>query len=1787
VVKTFKILALVTCLLGFAAQAESSKTNGVSAIGSTVEFAGGALPRPATTAGQSATQLPDGSWLLTGGQGDGDAIVADALIINPANAKSTRLNNKLVQPRAGHSATLLPDGSVWIFGGTDAKGTALNTSEQFDPATGTFKPLDTPGLLARTQHTATVLTDGRVLIAGGLDSRGEALYVVELYNPQNRQAEHFNVKLETARFAHLAALLPSNATLLWGGLDQTRHALNNGELFDPATQGFRTIPKENAKQLAQNLASADKPALLESTPAAEAKDIPVNQRLVVRFSKRMAVATLNTGTVTLLGPSGPTAIKPVPVEGGVLLFVTPTQELLPAHRYTLFIDGASDESGQALPFTAIAFDTAQLRGTPSGSSNTQASATTSVIAGAPANASSATNTQSAGSDKAPPGKAPADVKPANPAPASNSQIPQQNANPGNSNTSSEEWYPDERHFKGDWRARRGPGALQALPPLTAPAGSTALAGQALTLDGRALANVTLKIGERSTQTDSTGRFLLTNLTAGVHTLEIDGNHATNNDARYGFYQVRVDIKGKQTNVLDYTIWLSRLDPAGTMPIASPTPSETVLKSPRIPGLELHIPAGTVIRDHDGKIVTELNMTAIPTDHPPFPIPGVGVPVYFTVQPGAAVIQSTAGQTQQGAWLVYPNFSGAAPGTRIDFWNYDARAKGWYVYGQGTVSKDGKQVMPDAGVAIYELTGAMISLPSNAPPEGPPCGGCQTGDPVDVFTGLFIHDRTDLFVNDVIPLEVRRTYRQRDAASRAFGIGTNLSYDFFLVGDTSPWTYQDLILPDGGRIHYTRISAGTSYSDAVYQHTATATKYHGSLIDRGPGSCYWRLTFKDGAQICFPESYLSGSARTAAANAITDRNGTTLTLTRDGKGNLTKISTANSRSIQLTYDSSNRVTKAIDNLGRSFTYGYDAAGHLIQSTDPFGKSESYTYDASHNMLSVTDWRGNQMVANTYDANNRVAKQTYADGKTNLFSYTLDTNGKVTRTDVTNERGIVTRYILNASGYPSSIITALGLPEQQTVTYQRDAATNLVTSRTDALGRTTSYTYDAKGNTLSTTSLAGTPNAVTTTKTYTADFNQIASITDPLLHQTTFTYDVKGNLTKVTDANGNATRYAYNGAGQPTQITDALGKITTLTYDGADPVRVTDALNRSVNSAYDLIGRPIAVTDPLGNQSSAAYDALGRPSQSIDPMSRITGMSYDANGNLTQVKDAKGNLHQYAYDPRNWLSSYTDPLAKTESYTYDAGHNLTGKTDRKGQLTQSTYDNLDRRSKVTYADGSTLTYTYDQGNRLTKMVDSLNGTLTYAYDGLDRLTSVTTPKGSIGYTYHANGLRKSMTVSGQPALSYSYDAGNRLTRIDQAAGPANNNIAQSISFTYDAANRRTQTRLPNGITMNYSYDDANQLTGIVYKQADGVTVIGDLSYAYDAAGRRIKTGGSLAVVNLPAGINGATVDAANRLATWNGGTLSYDANGNLTGDGSNTYVWNARNQLVQIKNAGGTVTASFSYDATGRRQSKVINGTASHYLYDGANIVQELDGANGVVANYLSGGIDEMFARQSGTGAGAQTSSYLTDALGSTISLTDGGGGKVVGYTYDIYGNTTADAASGNPFQYTGRENDGNGLYYYRARYYSPQLQRFISEDPIKLVGGVNAHAYVGGNPLRYTDPLGLCPWCIIPALPYIPELIIVGTTWWAMKPPKDAYDPNGAKAPGEPGEAEGFCPPKRGPKWGKSPNGRGNGWVDIDGNVWVPTGPDSGSTGDAHGGPHWDVQKPGGGYDNVYPGGKRR
>jgi hypothetical protein len=295
----------------------------------------------------------------------------------------------------------------------------------------------------------------------------------------------------------------------------------------------------------------------------------------------------------------------------------------------------------------------------------------------------------------------------------------------------ETWRPNRDNLSGaGWTTGRAT-SVQNADPLRAPTGTTALSGRILTLQDKPLANVTVSVGTVTSTTDTRGRFLLSGLPPGHRVLRVDGTSASSPGRTFGLHDIGVDLTDKATTVLPYTIWLSRLDTQHTVKFASPATHEVVVKTPAVPGLEVHLPAGTVVRDVNGKIVTELGITAIPVDRTPFPLPRSQVPSYFTVQPGSSYVFPT------GARVIYPNFTHAPAGTSMDFWHYDPEDKGWFVYGKGTVTKDGKRVEPNKGTEVYQFTGAMLITPNtDPPPDLAPANGGATfdGDPVTCTPG---------------------------------------------------------------------------------------------------------------------------------------------------------------------------------------------------------------------------------------------------------------------------------------------------------------------------------------------------------------------------------------------------------------------------------------------------------------------------------------------------------------------------------------------------------------------------------------------------------------------------------------------------------------------------------------------------------------------------------------------------------------------------------------------------------------------------------------------------------------------------------------------------------------------------------------------------------------------------------------------------------------------------------------------------------------------------------------------
>lgn len=287
---------------------------------------------------------------------------------------------------------------------------------------------------------------------------------------------------------------------------------------------------------------------------------------------------------------------------------------------------------------------------------------------------------------------------------------------------------------------------------------------------------------------------------------------------------------------------------------------------------------------------------------------------------------------------------------------------------------------------------------------------------------------------------------------------------------------------------------------------------------------------------------------------------------------------------------------------------------------------------------------------------------------------------------------------------------------------------------------------------------------------------------------------------------------------------------------------------------------------------------------------------------------------------------------------------------------------------------------------------------------------------------------------------------------------------FAYTYDAVGRitaRCHALGTNRFDRAYAYDDLDRLA------ADGL-----VSYAYDAAGNRTaKTGDVEGTIAYTRGVG-------DRLASWTGGAYTYDAAGNVTRivrDGRPTLdlSWNGRYQLVSVS-TNGVFAEGYAYDALGRRASTTtLEGTVRYVYDDNWQVIADLDSNGNVLRSYVWGeGIDRLLAVK----VGAKSYAALTDVQGTVWWLADGTD-VVARWTYDAWGNILSEEVSDPAlaafrYRFQGREFSAvTGLTNFRMRWYDPRTGRWLSKDPIGLIGGMNLYAFCGDNSVCRSDPYG--------------------------------------------------------------------------------------------------------------------
>ncbi len=867
---------------------------------------------------------------------------------------------------------------------------------------------------------------------------------------------------------------------------------------------------------------------------------------------------------------------------------------------------------------------------------------------------------------------------------------------------------------------------------------------------------------------------------------------------------------------------------------------------------------------------------------------------------------------------------------------------------------------------------------------------------------------------------------------------------------------------------------------------------------------------------------------AAGNVLTktDPLGNTTTFTYDASNRLLSRTDALGHKTSYTYDSAGDLTSVTDQLGRTVTLTYDALLRLVSRKDAAGNTATYAYTASFPTLlsSVTDPMGH-VTSYAYDADGRLTQITDALGGTRSFTYdplgrivaSTDALGRTT-TSAYDAAGQMTSQVWPNGGHASFTYDALGdqtsatdpLGDTLHAVYDGDRR---VTSLTNALGQITTITRDAIGQPIKVTD----PLGLASTASYDAD-GQLVTTTNPAGGTTTYTYDAAGNQTGITDPLGRTTTATYDAAHRVTALTDPAGHTQSFTWDAGDQlIAAARASGATTRYQYDATGNETSVTDPLGNVATASYNADGDQTSVTDPLGHVTVYAYDADRRLSAITDALGGSVHFNFDAAGQLTSHTDAAGHTTTFAYDALGNLVtevsptsgtqtaqydlagrliGSTDGRGVARSLAYDAGNELTSLS-APGVNFAYAYDANGRPSSMTDS-TGTTTYAYDAASRITSIAAPFGTTGYTYDAAGQRTSMTVAAGKTITYGHDSAGNLSSLSDWLG-------HTFNYTYDADNRLITAAKPNGIVATYTYDADNRLTSI--NDANGGSTVARFAYTYSATGNRTSaTSGSstdtysfdalnrlTAVAYGKGGAAAYTYDAAgNRLnQTINGVKSSdtYNSNGQLTSDGTNSYAYDASGNLVsagastftynsldEMSGASvGGVNSTYTYDGAGLRvaatlaSGSTLGSSTTQYEYDRARQLPVVvsDGAN----QYLrDGGLAEV--------VNSATAAYpLTDALGSIRDITDAAGSLTATQSYDAFGAVTATSGAVGAFGFTGAQTDSTGLTYLRARYLNPVTGQFTAPDSVQPnapgTQGFNPYSYTANNPVSYTDPSGRC------------------------------------------------------------------------------------------------------------------
>ncbi|WP_404487617.1 RHS repeat-associated core domain-containing protein [Pseudomonas sp. HT11] len=1014
----------------------------------------------------------------------------------------------------------------------------------------------------------------------------------------------------------------------------------------------------------------------------------------------------------------------------------------------------------------------------------------------------------------------------------------------------------------------------------------------------------------------------------------------------------------------------------------------------------------------------------------------------------------------------------------------------------------------------------------APADKTATNGC----PVSMVTGEELLTLTDGALDGILPFEWTRLYRTSAVevdCGLGFGWSHALAQRLVVAGDSVVWTDHEN--------RSTALPLPTAARPAITNSLAEAAIYLGALPDElvlAQASRFYH--FRDGQLTAISDAYDNrlriSRDRLGRIERLDNGAGRSLFL-RYELGRIVavdyQVHRAKGREPYVWVTEQNVVS-----------YAYDDAGRLVSATNAVGESEVYRYDDQHVILErqlaggesffwaweragkaarcVRHWASFSQMDTRYawedggrvtvhnadgsqevyvhDQRARLVQRIDPDGAEHFKSY--DDKGRLTVEQ--DPLGAVTAYQYDEAGR----LVAMFPGEDEPTSYEHDNGFVRVVRRGEAVWR---YERNDQGDVTRQTD----PDGHITDYTY-DKYGQLIGVWYPDNGCHRLVWNERGQLVEEQLPNGGVKRYRYDDVGRQVAREDEHGALTQYQWDGVGRlVRVVLPGGAAREYSYNPYGKITSERDELGHVTRYEYaDGLHLVSRRLNADGTQVKYRYDnARLLLTEIENEVGETYRLDYHPNGLIQQEIGFDGQRTAYAYDLNGNLLEKTehgdDGSQLVTRYERDFSGRLVRKTLPDGGVIDYTYDrQGNLLS--VDDGHWALAYEYDSQNRLIADHQGWGTLRYGYDACGQLKNLRLPDNNRVTFNHDKSGHLATVE-----LNGKTLTSHLFKTGRERQRQQGQLlshyhydkqhrlhAHAVTQenhdlyrrHYDYDKSGNLTRLLDTRK------GDHHYHYDPLARLTRAdhsqdvqerfghdpAGNLLMQDRP----GPDIVAGNRLVIQGDHHYDYDAFGNLIrqrrGKGHQLvteYRYDCQHRLISITNPNGR-TASYRYDPFGRRISKTVDDITTEFFWQGDKLVAEHHADRHRSYLYEPDSFRPLALLEGFGPKDIQPYHYQLDHLGTPQELTAPDGEIVWSAHYRAYGQISRlDIEKiDNPLRFQGQYFDPeSGLHYNRHRYYNPDIGRYLTPDPVKLAGGINAYRYAP-NPTGWVDPLGLntCP-----------------------------------------------------------------------------------------------------------------